>query len=57
MSAAQRWSEQIKIYSEKHVSEQARGIGGTYREKTVASVYVFEGEYALREIEFYARRY
>ena len=27
---------------------------GQYREKTVAKVYVFEGEYALREALFYA---
>ena len=28
--------------------------GGLYREKTVAKVYAFEGEYALREAMFYA---
>jgi len=27
---------------------------GQYREKTVAKVYMFEGEYALREALFYA---
>ena len=49
-----RKGARYKRREECHQEQFSNRYDGQYREKTVAKVYVFEGEYALREAMSYA---